>query len=207
MKKTKFIYFDVGGVLVLDFSGTNKWEELKRDIGFTNDNDDDFWRIWKLNAQRVCLDYHVDSLIPFYEKEANIKFTKDYSLLEDIVSRFELNKPIWPLIEKIKNKYRLGLITDMFPGMLSSIRRRKLLPPAIWEIIIDSSEVGFQKPSLQTYELAENMAKVNPTEILYIDNLEGNLIPARNRGWQTFLYDPQDVNRSTNLLEQFLNQK
>lgn len=33
-----FIYFDVGGVAMLDFSGTNKWELLKKEIGVNKTN-------------------------------------------------------------------------------------------------------------------------------------------------------------------------
>ena len=31
----KFIYFDVGGVLVRDFSKSNKWQELVNEIGIS----------------------------------------------------------------------------------------------------------------------------------------------------------------------------
>jgi hypothetical protein len=33
---TKFVYFDVGGVLIKDFSKTNKWEELKKAKNITD---------------------------------------------------------------------------------------------------------------------------------------------------------------------------
>ena len=33
IKKLSFIYFDVGGVVIQDFSGTNKWSQLKRELG------------------------------------------------------------------------------------------------------------------------------------------------------------------------------
>lgn len=29
----KFIYFDVGGVAIRDFNGTDKWENLKKELG------------------------------------------------------------------------------------------------------------------------------------------------------------------------------
>jgi|TARA_Y100000310_G_C20153683_1_gene565933 hypothetical protein len=35
----RFIYFDVGGVVIRDFSGTNKWEELRRSIGIKPEQD------------------------------------------------------------------------------------------------------------------------------------------------------------------------
>lgn len=32
-QKIKFIYFDVGGVVILDYSKTNKWNEMLTDLG------------------------------------------------------------------------------------------------------------------------------------------------------------------------------
>ena len=36
-----FVYFDVGGVVILDFSGTNKWEMVKKEWGIT----DAYWDV------------------------------------------------------------------------------------------------------------------------------------------------------------------
>ena len=42
MPDIKFIYFDIGGVLLLDFSKTNKWLEMRRDLGISPDLDSQF---------------------------------------------------------------------------------------------------------------------------------------------------------------------
>ena len=36
------VFFDVGGVLIKDFSKTNKWEEMLNDFEFTQDQRDTF---------------------------------------------------------------------------------------------------------------------------------------------------------------------
>lgn len=33
----KFVYFDIGGVVIEDFSGNKKWEELKQELGVSSD--------------------------------------------------------------------------------------------------------------------------------------------------------------------------
>jgi hypothetical protein len=35
MKNIKFVYFDLGGVTILDFSGTNEWFKLKQELGIS----------------------------------------------------------------------------------------------------------------------------------------------------------------------------
>lgn len=205
MTDLKFIYFDVGGVLLLDFAQTNKWQELRESLGFTSDRYADFDRIWKNHASRVCLDYDVNRLIPIYEKECGIKFPPNYSFLDDIVDRFDLNPSIWPLVKEAHKKYKLGLITDMYPGMLNLIMKRMLIPDINWDQVNDSSIVRMQKPNMEIYELAEKRSGVKPNQILFIDNLEGNLVPAKQRGWQTFLYNPSKPEESSDLLKKLLN--
>ncbi len=38
----KFVYFDLGGVAELDYSKTNKWEELMHDLGLNPGQYEDF---------------------------------------------------------------------------------------------------------------------------------------------------------------------
>lgn len=47
----KHVYFDIGGVLLLDFSGTTKWTQLRRDLGFAADQDELFDRIREVSER------------------------------------------------------------------------------------------------------------------------------------------------------------
>jgi putative hydrolase of the HAD superfamily len=125
--------------------------------------------------------------------------------LSDFVSRFELNENIWPVIKNIKNKYKIGLLTNMYPGMLDSIKTRKLLPDIVWDIEIDSSVVGLQKPDPQIYKLAQERAGVDASEILFVENSLGNIEAAQALGWQTFLYDSGDYEKSSRDLSKVLS--
>ena len=42
MSKISFVYFDVGGVILLDYSGTNKWVEMQRGLGINPELDAKF---------------------------------------------------------------------------------------------------------------------------------------------------------------------
>jgi FMN phosphatase YigB (HAD superfamily) len=199
-----FIYFDVGGVVELDFSKTNKWAEMKRDMGITPNNIATFDALFNRYKREICISRQVDSLIPIFEKECQIKLPKNYSWLDDFVSRFEKNPSIWPVIEKIHKNCKIGLLTDMYPGMLKAIIAKNLLPPVSWDVIIDSSVVGYKKPDLEIFEIAESEAGVKKDEILFVENQEENIEAATNFGWQTFLYDSANpVESSRRLSELF----
>ena len=48
-----FVYFDVGGVAIKDFSGSDKWTELKKEVGVTPENDAEFeWETFALERTR-----------------------------------------------------------------------------------------------------------------------------------------------------------
>ncbi len=42
MKQVKFVYFDLGGVAILDFSGTDKWSQLKMELGIGAEKEKQF---------------------------------------------------------------------------------------------------------------------------------------------------------------------
>lgn len=105
---------------------------------------------------------------------------------------------------KIKQTAKVGLLTNMYPHLLTTIINANLLPPVNWDKIIDSSVVGFEKPGVEIYKLAEIQAEVSSNQILFVDNTPKNLDIPQSLGWQTFLYDSTDYETSTRQLELFL---
>ena len=109
---------------------------------------------------------------------------------------------IW--LEKIKDKFQVGLLTNMYPGMFEAIQKRKIMPKIDWKVIVDSSKVRLKKPEIEIYQLAEKLAKTKPEEILFIDNKKKNLESAQKLGWQTFWYDSANYEQSSAELEKYL---
>ena len=56
---------------------------------------------------------------------------------------------------------------------------------ALFEHVIESSEVGIRKPDPRIYELACERLGVAPDKTVYLDDLGINLKPARALGMQT----------------------
>lgn len=207
MNNIKFIYFDVGGVMLLDFSGTDKWNEMKKDLGITKELDPTFESLWKTHESKTCINDDVDDLIPEIEQITGNKLPKDYSMLIDFVNRFEKNSSIWDMVFKLKENYKVGLLTNMYPRMLAQIKKQELIPDISWDAIVDSSIVGFQKPEEGIYQIAEKMADVEHNEIFFIDNTVVHIEAAGKRGWQTILYDPQNPEKSTLKIQEFFKIK
>ena len=51
----KFIYFDVGGVAILDFSKTNKWQEMTQALGVNELNRKKFDEIYNEFEPEICV--------------------------------------------------------------------------------------------------------------------------------------------------------
>lgn len=201
-----FVYFDVGGVVIRDFSGTNKWEEMLRAMGVNTENQERFMNVWNRYKGRIDTDTDVDVLIPEFIKEAGLTFPRRYSLLMDFVNRFDVNASIWPVIDEIQKHCHIGLLTNMYPRMFEAIKQRGLLPTIQWNAIIDSSIEKVAKPDRKLFAIAQEKAKTKQDEILFVDNSPQHLKAAQDFGWQTFLYDSTHPNTSNhNLLHFFRN--
>ena len=62
----------------------------------------------------------------------------------------------------------------------------------LFDEVIESSKVGVRKPEPRFFELACNRLGIVPTQAVYLDDLGGNLKPARAMGMQTIkVEDPE----------------
>ncbi|OGM15082.1 hypothetical protein A3D84_04640 [Candidatus Woesebacteria bacterium RIFCSPHIGHO2_02_FULL_42_20] len=207
-QKIKFIYFDVGGVVILDYSKTNKWNEMLADLGIPEEIKPKLNLLFDEHENKICVGEDINIFIQEARQKLGLSFQSNYDMTRDFVNRFEVNKPISKLIRKLKKDFMLGLLTNQYPGMLSMIIEKGLMPKVDWDVIIDSSLEKIRKPDPEIYLLAENKVKADPKSILFVDNKQSLLEPARKRGWQVFEYDPSNPEISTTRLQRFIyNQK
>lgn len=199
-----FIYFDVGGVVIDDFSGNDKWQQLKAELGITAKNDAAFEQLWDEYSPELNTTRDVEVLLTIFKKELGLRLPPGYLLLDGFVKRFDANPLIWPIIKGAKQKIDVGLLTNMYPGMFAAIERRDIMPKVNWDAVVDSSIELFQKPDWRLFELAEKRANAKGQEILFIDNSVGHVKEAEAFGWQAFLYDSANHKAACRELATFL---
>lgn len=200
-----FVYFDVGGVAIKDFSDSPKWENMMDDIGVPVERREEFNVLYKKYDTEICVGLDIDTLVPVFQKNLDLKLPVDFSMLKYFVDHFEKNASIWPSIEKAKELVQIGLLTDMYPRMLDLIKSRGLLPQIGWDVVVDSSIEKVRKPTKEIFNLATLRSGVKPEEILFIDNRQWNVDGAKASGWQTFLYDSSNYEKSSKDLAAFLS--
>ena len=201
------IFLDLGGVLIEDFTSGNRLQDTIQEIGVSQSDEVRFRELWAVHAApEVCLSYPADNFHRIIEAEFGIKLPKSYSLLQHgFVDHFDPNPSIEPVIARLIGRVKLGLLTNMYPGMLEAIKAKPgLLPTVPWDVVIDSSEVKLQKPDKAIFEYATERAGEPKERILLIDNTRANVDAAAEIGWQTFYYDSDHYIRSSKQLGSFL---
>lgn len=139
-----FIYFDVGGVVILDFSKTNKWDELLENIGVKGKDKGELNRIFTEEEYRFCAgEKDADTFIEILTNRFNLDLPENYSFLDDFVNRFESNPLLAEIIRDLKQKYQIGLLTNMYPNMLDGIKSKGLLPNVYWDVVAKTGLNGW----------------------------------------------------------------
>ena len=203
--KVSFVYFDLGGVVAKDFSEKSKWEELREEWGIAPDKEEEFEAFWHDRDLQICSGrIALSGMIPTINERFGSKIPQDRPVLDDFVNKFEQNRSIWPVIRKIKKISRIGLLTNMYPGMLSAIQKGGFIPNVEWDAIVDSSIEGCVKPEKRIFEVAERKALAKGKDILFVDNILKNITAANEFGWQTFLYDAPNYEEASRELSESL---
>lgn len=209
MTKTtlSYVFFDVGGVIISDFSKTNRWNELLADMGVADSNRSRFMDVWNSHKPRINLDYAIDSMVPELKQNIGLPLPDNFNFLDEFVKRFSANPSILKPLDTIRQFHlRAGLITNMYVGMWEKIQKAEILPEFSFDPIIDSSIVGLAKPDPAIYTYTQSMIHAHPKELLFVDNLEKNTEVAAALGWKTFLYDSSNMETSSKQLDDFIRQ-
>ena len=108
------------------------------------------------------------------------------------------------LVDWISKHYGIGLLTNIMPGLVDEMKRRKFIPDINYDTIIDSSRVHLIKPERKIYELAQKEAKCPANEILFVDDSRANLMAAEKLGWHVLWFDDTSSDESISHIREAL---
>lgn len=186
LTKTKsgvsFIYFDVNGTLIHFYQGA--FNKLAQATGASADVIETAF--WHYNDE-ACKG--VITLDEFNMKFANRLGVQKLDWQQSYMAAVEPIKQMHEVITWASERYRIGLLTNIMPGLLTALKREKLVPSLQYDAVIDSSEVGTIKPEAHIYEVAQAQADCPAEEILLIDDSRANLMAAEKLGWRVLWFD------------------
>lgn len=185
----KLILFDIGGVLI-EYGDVFKTVSLEQKfphefIDKTFDKYDNEITIGKITPQELylkCLD------------ENKLTADRDYDFVDSWLRDYKIIKPTFDLVQQlyITKKYKIGLFSNIYKGMVPEMIKRKIIPQIRYNYIFLSCDIGMQKPEKQIYDYVLSTTGLRAEQILFIDDKEDNLEPALRLGWNTFKFSRQE---------------
>ncbi len=189
--------FDLGGVLIEGGPGEVRrfgnsigideeaWERLRRQL-FGNESS---WAA--LERGEISLDAFTQELragvaragVEITDQQARSFMGSDRPMSD--ASR--LRTGLLEAITELKQHVPLAMLTNNIREWRQGWRGTAELT-GLFDVIVDSSEVGTRKPEPAIYEITRGRLGVDHEDIFFVDDIGQNLKAARALGWQTFLF-------------------
>lgn len=185
-KKSKsgvtFVYFDINGCLVRFFH--RAFTQVAADTGATSDVvESTFWHY----NDAVCRGDM--SMAEFNAKLAECFEVETFDWSSYYLGAIDGITETAELVQWAAEHYKVGLLSNIMPGLISAMRTQGVIPSVNFDAIVDSSEVKAIKPEAAIYEVAAQKAGVPPAEILLVDDSRTNLMAAEKLGWHVLWFD------------------
>jgi putative hydrolase of the HAD superfamily len=179
--------FDFGGVISTSpFDGFAKYERKNglpenflRLLNSTN-SDDNAW------ARQERNELSFDDFCVAYEAEALTLGHKIDAREVMACLSGELRPEMLEAIRRCHERLTTGLITNNIASMSDGPETSMLaMVDGLFDVVIESSKIGMRKPDPRIYELACEQMAVEPSEVVFLDDLGINLKPAAAMGMTT----------------------
>lgn len=127
--------------------------------------------------------------------------------LESFLKRFwaadGIDTNLVAFIRALKPQFRIGLLSNAWDNLRSFIQQEWQIADVFDELVI-SAEVGLTKPDPRIYEMTVARLGVQPGEAVFLDDLERNILAAREAGLHAiqFRNPRQGLSELASMLEQ-----
>lgn len=139
-------------------------------------------------------------------KEAKLNTTYDEFVNEFTKNYVKVDKyeEVVNYIYSLKGKVNLALFSDLIFVCFESLKNQ--IDLNTFNNVFLSFKEGYIKTYEDAFENVENKLKVNPKDILFIDNNETNIENARKRGWNTCLATGKELDKIKEAVSAFLKE-
>jgi putative hydrolase of the HAD superfamily len=180
--------FDFGGVILSSpfeaFAAFERERDLPEDfirtVNATNP-DDNAWA--KLERSEVDLDQFGDL---FAVESAALGHEVDGRHVIGLLMG-ELRPAMVEAVRRCTERLKTGLLTNNFVTGGGHVDRESEMRAvmSMFDVVVESSQVGVRKPDPRFYEIACTQLEIDPSEAVFLDDLGVNLKPARAMGMTT----------------------
>ena len=198
--KIKFVYFDVGGVLLF-------WKEAltvfaKQHRKEVKDIHEVFLKYDDLSCRGIITPQQLSRGI---HKDLRLTYNEELDMSRLAGKHFQPIPEMHQFAAKLIKIMPVGLLTNIYLGFLEMSFQNGFLPKLNYKAIVKSCDLGIVKPEKEIYHYAQKMAGVAPSEILFIDDYKKNTTAAKKLGWRAFTFDNTRISESIREIEKILS--
>ncbi|HEY7042794.1 MAG TPA: HAD family phosphatase [Nocardioidaceae bacterium] len=210
MEAIEAVLFDFNGVLTtspfthMAALGTDSGVEgevvLELMLGPYDEDTDHAWHRFE-RGEITAAEYGTD----LFERAAAAQIDIDFTQLANLMSRLEVHEIVVDRVRDLRaDGYRTGLVTNNVKE--ASGQWRTLVPVEdLFEVVVDSSEVGMRKPNPAIYLHAlDLLGGVAPERAVFLDDAPGNVAGARRAGLHAILVDAAEPSGALDELDSLL---
>jgi epoxide hydrolase-like predicted phosphatase len=187
----KVIAFDYGGVVKI-----NEQDLIKDISDYLKISKEDYLREYfkvnnMFNIEGRGFEEVTSLLVSKFDDS---KETKEHilKLLKENKGKYHLNKELIKTIEELKNKgYKIVLLSNNSLELRQKLAKDNILD--LFDEIIISAEVGYQKPQPEIFDILFKKLGVEPNEVIFIDDSLRSLEGADKIGYAPVLYKDNET--------------
>jgi epoxide hydrolase-like predicted phosphatase len=131
--------------------------------------------------------------LDLYTRAAAAGLDLDFASLRDLMGRLEIHDVV---VDRIRTLREEGYLTAVVTNNIREVAQqwRELVPvDELFDVIVDSSEVGMRKPNPAIYRFAlAELGDVAPQRAVFLDDAPGNVDGALKAGLHAILVDDPD---------------
>jgi len=203
------ILFDFNGVLTTSpfahmaalgtDAGVDGQVVLDLMLGPYDEDTDHAWHRFE-RGEITAAEYGVD----LFQRAQDANVQLDFGSLADMMSRLDIHDVVIDRIRALRaDGYRTGLVTNNVKE--ASKQWREMVPvDELFDVIIDSSEVGMRKPNPAIFTHALDLLGVVPERAVFLDDAPGNVAGAQAAGLHGILVDAADPTPALEALDTLL---
>lgn len=178
----EFVYFDINGCLVRFFQ--RAFTQLAEDTNASPEVVENFF--WHYNDAVCRGEMSMDEFNMLLAERLGVE-SVDWA--EYYLKGIEVIPEAIEALKWAAEHFRVGLMSNIMPGLITKMLERGILPKLDYQVIIDSSKVGAIKPEVKIYEIAAEQSNARAEDILLIDDSRPNLMAAQHMGWHVIWFD------------------
>ena len=201
----KLVLFDWGNIVEshdTGYSCLDAWYKLFRTCGYTGDHVLGPLSKYRLSSIQTEAEFKIT-----YEKikkEFNLdkNFDEFKNLFKEIFKDIDYYKDVRDYELSLKDKCYIGILSNL--NILEKERLDSQVGLSNYDYVFLSFEFGLEKPDIKFFEAVQAKLPFEPSDILFIDDIESNVLSASKLGWNTLKATGLELDKIKEKVSEFL---